>query len=371
VAAQVFATSPLGVIIDGASEGSGDPASLASPLLDSAIVPVIEDQAAGIGTGVIILNSATESSLKLTVHDAEGRERDNLFRGSRQFELPAYGHRVVFFRELYPDLGDFRGTVTVDGGTDRPQEGGPIAVVALERGPGGALAGTAAPSLSPVSPTGPSYLAGVTAGGDRRAAVLVVNPSINRRAVGTVRFFDGTGRPWPVVAGAQGPTDTASFDLSQTAMVMFDLRAGGSLEHGSARIETTQGTAAARHRDASAGSVTHVASTAAAPGFIMPAVRNTAQGTSTRVSVSSAGSAVTLELTLRTSAGTAIAGGTLELQLPANGQLTRALEELFPSAATDSFDGTLTVEATGGAIAVHAALMSASRRSVLPVLRIQ
>jgi hypothetical protein len=86
-------------------------------------------------------------------------------------------------------------------------------------------------------------------------------------------------------------------------------------------------------------------------GFITPVTRSVAAGLSTGVAITSIGSPVALTLTLRTKNGDMVNGGQVPLTLPANGHLARFIQELFPDANTQEFDGTLTVTAQGGNVA--------------------
>jgi hypothetical protein len=87
------------------------------------------------------------------------------------------------------------------------------------------------------------------------------------------------------------------------------------------------------------------------------------------VSLSSTGSPATVTLRLRTAAGADAPGGSAELTLPADGQLTRSLAQLFPAAAAGNFDGTLTVTTSGGAvIAVSVIEMDGTAPAALPLV---
>jgi hypothetical protein len=87
----------------------------------------------------------------------------------------------------------------------------------------------------------------------------------------------------------------------------------------------------------------------------------------TRVSLSSAGSPLTLRLTLRNADGTTVAGNPVEIRLPQNGHATRAIEQLFPSVAA-TFEGTLTVIADGGAVAATVVEVDKASLTPLPVV---
>jgi hypothetical protein len=219
-----------------------------------------------------------------------------------------------------------------------------------------------------MSATGLVHFPHVTAGGEAASSIVLVNPSLAARAQGTLRFFDATGRPWAVSTGGRPASETATFDIGPKGAATFDLATSDAAQAGSARADTTQGLIAGLLRVVSAGAVSHVPASETLPSVIAPVSRDRAAGITTIVSVSSPGPEVTLRLRLRTAAGAEVPGGAAELQLPEDGQATRTLEQLFPSAAIDTFDGTLTVEADRGTVAVSVVLSSGT---VLPVMRLR
>ena len=88
-------------------------------------------------------------------------------------------------------------------------------------------------------------------------------------------------------------------------------------------------------------------------GFMAPVFRSVATNRTTEIAVTSTGSEVMLTLELRDSTGGLAAGGTAQLALPANGQVVRTIDALFPGANTANFRGTLTVRAQGGTAAAR------------------
>jgi hypothetical protein len=349
--AQVFASTPVAAAVDGALALAGSPVLLQAPLLDSAYVPVLEDPDAGIGTGLFIVNSVTESSLKLTLFNEQGQEIDGqLVYGSRQFELPAYGHRVVFVRDLFPEGGAFTGALTIDGGTDRPQEGGPISVLQIERR-GNDVTLSPAMSWGPSSSPDLAHFARLSIGGGGRSSLVVANPAFSPRAEGQVRFFDEAGRPWPIAVNGAAPAETVTFGLDGAGSVVLELPGDGARRHGSAFVEVTNGHATALLRDASSGSLVHLQPTALVASAVALATRDAGRNLTTRLSISAGPVAATVRLALRSADGVEVPGATAELQIPANGRAMRTLEALFPSLA-EAFDGTMTIDADGGTVAV-------------------
>ncbi len=108
-------------------------------------------------------------------------------------------------------------------------------------------------------------------------------------------------------------------------------------------------------------------------GLISLVRRDTVSGLNTQLAIGSTGSEVALELKLRTANGDEVPGGTAQFQLPANGHLASLINELFPQADTTDFQGTLTVSAVGGGVAVSALQMGSQpdQLMALPVVPLQ
>ena len=66
-------------------------------------------------------------------------------------------------------------------------------------------------------------------------------------------------------------------------------------------------------------------------------------GVNTRIMVGSTGPAAQLQFTLRNAEGEAVPGANDNVVLRANGSLSPSLEELFPSAPVNDFQGVVTV----------------------------
>ncbi len=293
VTAQVFASTPLGAIVRGAAA----PATLGpahTPLIDSAFVPVVEHRASGVSTGVLIANSVTQSTIKLTLYALDGEEMDGeTFFGMKEIEMPAYGHRVVFIRDLFPNLNDFQGGLTVDGGDgDRPQEGGPISVVVLERGAAGRVTASPALAMFPALQRQPVHVAGLTSSGD---SLLLVNPAPNGGTRGTLRFFDEAGQPWALSVNRRPPATSVDYDLGTLGSEVFTTSGTGPIQRGTARAESSEGILGAVLRVTSADrSVVRIPASETYNNFMTAVRRETASGVTTRLSLSSTGSPLVL-----------------------------------------------------------------------------
>lgn len=372
--AQVFASGPLLGAVRTTLPKLGVFDAAEAPLVDNAIVPVLEDQSTGAGTGIAIFNSTVGGNIKLTLHTMAGAELGDSSRegGGVEIDMPAHGHRFIFVRDIFPGARTFQGTMTIEGGIDRPQQSGTIAVTGIQRGAdGGTLATHPAIPIDPLPTTKTLHFAKLSSGGQYNSSIVLVNPSSANRARGTLAFFDEGGRSWALPVNGQNPAASVPFDLAPRGSVVFAVPAGGGLlQVGSARATAADGVLGAvmRVRGPKAGLV-HAGPSGVFAGFITPARRDRGNGVNTEVAIASTGSALALRLVLRDANGAQVAGGTAQLPVSTNGHISRTIDQLFPNAATDTFQGTLTVTADGGTVAAMVTEVSgdASRVVVMPV----
>ena len=333
--AQIFTNVPVGVSVQTASTALGAFAAAESALIDGAIVPVIEDQAGG--TGVIITNSILRSRLKLSVRNAAGGELECC---SATVDLAPYAQRTVWVRDVFPRLGEFQGALSVEVGSDRPQEGGPLTIVALQRR-GGAVTASQAVRMAPGLAGAPLVFSSITAGGDAASLIMLVNPSNTVRARGTVSFSDPQGRPWSIAVNRQPAAPTTLFDLGPLGSVVLTIATGGPIQAGVARVETKEGSVGGVVRHATAVTVADAAPASAATAFVAAVVRDRAAGLSTELAITSTGPAATVQVALRDQSGALVTGSGTELRVPANGQIVRTFDDLFPNATMPALRGTI------------------------------
>ncbi len=347
-------------------------------LLDSFMVPVREDRAAGIHTGVAIISSTVPSRVKLTLHKPSGEEASTQNRGGVEIDLPAHGSRVVFVREIFGDLlgeaDKFQGTMTVEGGIDRPQEGGSLAATGIQQ-----LSTNGELFTFPVTPVGPLpaaqtlYFPVLVSGGEGVTSLVLVNPSPLDRAKGTLAFFDDAGQAWSIAVNELSATGSVPYDIGPLGSALFTVPGGGPLQLGSARAETTEGRVGGVLGLASPTFGTEVAGPSGAfERLIAPVQRNRASGLNVEVALSSVQSVLNLELVLRDTRGTEVEEGSARLRLPANGSTRRLLDDLFPNADTDNFEGSVSVIAEGGMLAAHVMQVGggSAGRAMMPVARL-
>ena len=230
--------------------------------------------------------------------------------------------------------------------------------------------------MAPLNPYAPTGLTGTVffphvANGDGVvSSMMLLNiPQVQGDTVrGRLDFFDDAGNPWAVDLEGLGSVSSVPLTLA-AGMQVFTTSGEGALVTGSARVVFTE--------EGFDGGLLHVefpgvgrvgvSPSLPVDGFISPAKRNEEEGVTTMVALHSTGSAVSLNLTLRDASGRAISRGTASLQIPANGHLAQRIEELFPRADLEDFQGTLTVE--GGTVAAMVLQLGNARGAavVLPV----
>jgi len=367
---QIFASSPLGSLVRTNIPALGSADMVESPLVDSVKVPVFEEQASGARTGVVIFNSTIDSQIKFTLHNPNGTEVTTF---AVVIDAPPNGQRIVWVRDLFPSLGDFQGSVIVgEDVTDRPQHGGPQAMTVVQR-TGTAFTTYPGVPMNPLPAAKTLHFAKVPSGGESVSSLVLVNPSGFKRAKGTVSFFDDGGRGWSVSLNRQPGAVTIPFDLAEDGSMTLTTPMGGPAQTGSIRAEVTEGVIRGILRVNTAAGLSAVEPNAALDGFIAPARRVRASGVNTEIALASTGAPITVQVVLRDASGAEVPGGTSEMSLAANARSTRTLDELFPRANADSFQGTLTVKASGGTVAatVTETGNNPARATIMPVLQLR
>ncbi|MCH7750162.1 MAG: hypothetical protein IH939_18925 [Acidobacteria bacterium] len=371
--AQLLVDHPLGGTIVADLDGIGPLAVAESALVDAFIVPVFIDNDAATSTGVALFHAAIDSSIKLTLVSEAGVEID--LEAPRRvtpsdMQLPADGYLVTFAGEAFTAMGDFRGTLIVEGGVSREEESGPMAAIGIEPvGSSGTFSAMPIIPMAPLPASGAKHFVGFASVQDQASSLVLVNPSTEDAATGSVEFFDDGGASWAVSLNGLEPQASVSFELPPMASTVFTASSEGGSAVGSARVTTSEGNVDGVLRLAfGGGRVAHTGSAETLEGFIAPATRSVASATNTQVAVHSIESAVTLTLVLRDAGGEQVAGGSASLEIPAHGQIVHTIDELFPQADTTDFRGTLTATAEEGITATVIRLGGEPAAMVLPVV---
>jgi len=173
--------------------------------------------------------------------------------------------------------------------------------------------------------------------------VILTNPSPSEAAHGNVSFFrnDGFAQSVPV-PGDSGVT-TIAFAIPPLGSTTVALAPDSlSLLTGAARVTTNIPISGVVRFGSTNLGIAGVGDSRPAAAMIVPAVRDSAKGMNTGVAIHNTNSqAVEFGLTLRTMTGANIPGGYRSFSLPPNGHMSAFIHELFPTAATAAFQGTL------------------------------
>jgi hypothetical protein len=369
--ALVFADRPLAGMIGTALPDLGALQGNEARLLESFILPVSRSKANGTDTGVAVVGSVVASNVKFTLRRTSGEEVSTANDGAQEITVPANGHRVAFVSELFGFLGDeFEGTMTVEGGIDRPEEGGPIAGTGLHRD---LKTGTVTPfAVIPVAPQASAsiaHFASFPVGGDYQTAITLINPSSVTAARGTLAFFDAAGQPRAIAVNGRAAATSVAFDLAPLGSTTFTASAGGPLRPGAARAIANEGTVngVAHLASATAGRL-HATASDVGTSFMIPVNRNRASGVNTTITLAAHDAAATVTLILYDARGSEVTGGRAQLQLPANGGSSQGLEALFANADTNDFQGSVVAKAEGATFAITVTQTSGGTISVMPAI---
>ncbi|MBI4457263.1 MAG: hypothetical protein HY644_15395 [Acidobacteria bacterium] len=360
--AQVLSNVPLGGVVRFSAPGLGIAGVGESQLVDSFITPITRNSAQGVSTGIAVFNFGPATNLRLTLKGLNGA-------AFRQGQLPIAvdGHVARFIQELFPGLGDFQGTLSVTGS--------PIAATAIQVGgrPGEFTTLPVTP-ISPEPAGGTVYFAHLGNGGNLSSSLFLTNPSATERARGELAFLNDDGNRLPISVNGGASASDIPFDIAPQGGAVFTTDGLGAVTTGSARANVTEGVVGGVLRFTLPGiGIAGVGGGGSFNGFISPVRRSRETGINTGVAVNATGRAVTLHLVLRNASGQPVAGGTTTIALKAGGHVARFIDELFPSADTNNFEGTLTVTAEGGGIAATAIQLGsqAGQFTTLPVTRLQ
>ena len=190
--------------------------------------------------------------------------------------------------------------------------------------------------------------------------VVLFNPSSVAGIRGTVIFRDGPGNtvdPTSILApaasllGAESGTD---FDLAPLGSVTFTTTGTSTtLISGSAEVVSDGDIAGViRFRSPGVG-IAGVGSSRVASSLIAPVRRKGALSTGVAIR-NTLQSEVVVDLSLKQEDGVEIADGSAQLTIPSQGHEASFLEELFPDADTQDFQGTICVRTSNGRLAVVA-----------------
>jgi glucose/arabinose dehydrogenase len=220
------------------------------------------------------------------------------------------------------------------------------------------------------------YFAQFANGGGLSSEIVLVNPSPSNAVSGRVAFFDDDGLPLEIGSAGgvdQGALPAADISISQVSSVDFSISPLGKVHIltngqqkqlvGSAVVTSDAPLGGVVRFSIPGIGVTGVGAGQPLGGFIVP-VRRKSGGINTAIAIQNTDTdsemlkltfPVTLKLTLQNAQGEAVPNGTKTISdFPVSGHLAQFIDELFPDADSDDFEGTLVVEVTDGNVAASA-----------------
>ncbi len=345
--ARVSANIPLAAVVKFTAPGLGITGVAESAPLAPLMTPVVRDASRGVNTGIAVTNTQnSEVRFTLSLRRLDGTEVPG---GSLPFSLIANGHFSEFINELFRniDTANFQGSLVITVTT----AGGTVAATAIQVGSSpGEFTTLPVVAIHPAPVTRDLIFAQFGNGSGFTSSLFLENP-LGLTNTGDVSFFDDEGNPLSISFGGQAPSQRVSFSIQPQGGAVFTTNGLGSLASGSARVSAANGVGGVLRFAFPGLGVAGVGASKPVSGFITPVTRSLSRNLSTGVAIASAGSPVTVTLTLRNKNGELVAGAQTTLQLRANGHRAQFIEEIFPGVDTREFEGTLTAIAEGGDIA--------------------
>jgi hypothetical protein len=200
--------------------------------------------------------------------------------------------------------------------------------------------------------------------------VILCNPSTTEEVSGRASFYDNDGQPMTVGISGSSSRSSMDFLLPPLGMFTFSTDGLGKLNSGSLQVSSDNSVAGFVRFNLPGIGVAGVGSSQPLNTFIAP-VRGKMGSIYSGIAVQNIeNSPVTVNLSLRDRSGTVIPNGTKTVpDLAGLGHFAKFIHELFPQAALDDFEGSLTVEVSGGRIAATALELgsTAGQFTTLPV----
>ena len=193
--------------------------------------------------------------------------------------------------------------------------------------------------------------------------VVLINPYSSIRAAGSIQFTDDQGmRVDPAILGPVGggaelisesPPDLGRFVLPPLGSVVVSTNGEGDLLAGSVKVTSNINLGGTVRIDIPGIGLLGMGDALPITGFVAPVRRSAGQINAGVAVVNAEDRPVTLDLELRNQQGESHSPP-IEVQIPAGGHLSRFINELFPAAETDAFEGTLVGRVDEGNIGVVA-----------------
>jgi len=351
--AHLFSEAPIGGVAVGLDSELGNFGITDNRLSDGFLIPVIVDRKQGLDTAVTILNGGVNTALKLTLRTNVLGEVE-----AKEIDLPTKALISGYVGDFIRTTHVLDGVLVIQGGT--------IGGTAFLTGPqkDDLLSIPVIPILLPVIGN-ELHFPLVTAGNDAETSIILVNPTFST-ARGTLEFFDQEGGSLELEIKDHGLVSSVPFDMSGGRSTTFSTSNIGTRVSATARVTFEEGFASGLLTFSIPGAGMG-ASGSGTPlqKFITPVTHSNSNGVSTRVIVQNFEVASSVTMTLRDEDGNRVRRGEITLQLPANGFISRTVEDLFPRAKTSEFEGTLTVEASEATVASIVLQIDSIRNEIL------
>ncbi|MFZ0427921.1 MAG: hypothetical protein WAO20_07375 [Acidobacteriota bacterium] len=193
---------------------------------------------------------------------------------------------------------------------------------------------------------------------------LVLTNTTSSEATARVEFRGDNGNPLdagiarvpPGTATPSSPVSTVDFSVPAFGTVTISTDGqGNDAAVGSAVVLSDRRLGGVVRFRISGIGIAGVGSAPALSQFVVP-VRRTAGVIDSGLAMRNTGSTpVQIQMTLRNAGGTTVPNGSATIaDFPASGHVSHFIEEYFPDAATDNFEGSVQVEVTGGYLAATA-----------------
>ena len=193
--------------------------------------------------------------------------------------------------------------------------------------------------------------------------VVLINPYSSISAAGSIQFTDDQGMPVDPATLAPGgggaelalenPPDPGRFLVPPLGSVIVSTNGEGELLAGAVTVTSNITLGGTVRIDIPGIGLLGMGDAPPLSGFVAPVRRSVGNFNAGIAVVNAEGLPVTLGLELLNQQGDSHSPP-IELQIPAGGHLSKFINELFPAATTDEFEGTLIGRVAEGSIAVVA-----------------
>jgi hypothetical protein len=238
-----------------------------------------------------------------------------------------------------------------------------------------AIAGSYDAVVTKISPAIETNFAQFANGAGFVSSLVLANPSPTDRAEGLASFFKDNGQPLVLSINGGPRRSTAEFSIPPLGSTRLSTDGAGDLIAGSARVSSNTPVAGVvEFADPGLGTA-GVGESAALVDLMTPVASDTRLGLYTGIAISNPQPRdIDFSLSLRGLDGLVVTGGSASERLPGNGHLAKFLNQLFPNARLDRFEGVLAASNLDPATRVNATALQvgsgAGQMTTLPVVAI-